>query len=273
MLRLGKRAAALGAAVALVLGPAACGNGDDPDGAQGGTGKGLKVGLLLPENKTARYEKFDKPFFEQKLKDLCPKCEVQYANAQAQAGTQQQQAEAMFGNGVNVLVLDAVAPEAAAAIVASAKAKNIPVVAYDRLAEGPVTSYVAYDADAVGRLQATAQAAGLTPVPAAAAGQDAELAGIQRIVAGGQYMAVFKPYKPEAETAAEMAVAAAQGRKFAGATQKRNNGTLDVDSDLLAPVQVTKANIKDTVAKPPYYTADEICTRDYAAACKAAGLT
>ena len=36
------------------------------------SGKGEKIALLLPENKTARYENQDKPFFEAKVKELCP---------------------------------------------------------------------------------------------------------------------------------------------------------------------------------------------------------
>ena len=36
-------------------------------------------------------------------------------------------------------------------------------------------------------------------------GQDAELAAIQRILAGEQYMTVYKAIKPEAEAAAQLA--------------------------------------------------------------------
>ena len=42
-------------------------------------------------------------------------------------------------------------------------------------------------------------------------GQDAELAAIQRILAGKQYMTVYKAVKPEAEDAAKIAVALAKG--------------------------------------------------------------
>ncbi len=43
--------------------------------------KGGKIAFLLPENKTARYENQDKPFFEAKVKELCPSCQVIYQNA------------------------------------------------------------------------------------------------------------------------------------------------------------------------------------------------
>ncbi len=42
---------------------------------------------------------------------------------------------------------------------------------------------------------------------------------------------------------------------------------------LLEPVAVTKANVKDTVVKDDFQKVAEICTAQFAAACKAAGLT
>jgi D-xylose transport system substrate-binding protein len=35
---------------------------------------------------------------------------------------------------------------------------------------------------------------------------------------------------------------------------------------------VTKDNVNDTVIKDNYWTADQICTPQYAAACKSAGI-
>ncbi len=52
--------------------------------------------------------------------------------------------------------------------------------------------------------------AGLSPLPLVT-GQDAELAAIQRILSGDQYMTVYKAIKPEAEAAAEMAVQLLRG--------------------------------------------------------------
>jgi D-xylose transport system substrate-binding protein len=51
-----------------------------------------------------------------------------------------------------------------------------------------------------------------------------------------------------------------------------NNGTIDVPSVLLTPIAVTKDTIKDTVVKDGFWTVQQICTADYAAACTAAGL-
>ena len=82
-------------------------------------------------------------------------------------------------------------------------------------------------------------------------GQDAELAGIQRILAGEQYMTVYKAIKPEAEDAATIAVALANGQSVPSSDQrtKVNNKTKDVPSVILTPVAVTKDNVKDTVVE------------------------
>jgi D-xylose transport system substrate-binding protein len=57
------------------------------------------------------------------------------------------------------------------------------------------------------------------------------------------------------------------------AGNKVNNGSKDVPSVLLTPVSVTKDNIKDTVVKDGYWSTTEICTAQFADACKAAGLS
>jgi len=117
---------------------------------------GFPVGVLLPESKTTRYETFDRPLIEAKLKQLCPKCTILYQNADQDTSKQQSQAEAMLTQGAKVLILDAVDAKAASGIVTNAKSQNVPVVAYDRLATGPVTYYVSYDNKKVGQVQGQA---------------------------------------------------------------------------------------------------------------------
>ena len=325
----------------------------------------LKIGLLLPETKTARYEAADKPFFVERLKQICPKCEVLYQNADQKADKQQAQAESMLTNGVKVLVIDAVDAKAAGAIVAKAKAANVPVLAYERLSSGPADYHVSFDNERVGRLQgesllaalkkggdpkrgkvvvingsptdpnaasfkkgmhsvldgqvnigqeydtpdwspdqaqkemdqaitaigkkniigvycandgtasgaiAAMKGAGFADLPPVT-GQDAELAAIQRVVAGQQYMTVYKAIKKEAIVAAEMAYSMAQGKPYTEQkTVPINNGTKDVPSLLLDAEVVTKENVKDTVVKDNFYTAPQICTGTFAAACKTAGV-
>ena len=133
--------------------------------------------------------------------------------------------------------------------------------------------YAANDGTASGAIAAM-KAAGLNPLPPIT-GQDAELAGIQRILAGEQYMTVYKAIKPEAEAAAQLAYDLLTDAKVpADMTNGKtvNNGTIDVPSVLLTPIAVTKDNIKDTVVADNFWTVAQICTADYADACKAAGL-
>ena len=133
--------------------------------------------------------------------------------------------------------------------------------------------YAANDGTASGAIAAM-KAAGLDPLPPVT-GQDAELAGIQRILSGEQYMTVYKAIKPEAEAAAQLAYDLLTDAKVPtdmtnGKTV--NNGSFDVPSVLLTPIAVTKDNIKDTVVADNFWTVDQICTADYADACAAAGL-
>ncbi|MGW7327681.1 sugar ABC transporter substrate-binding protein [Streptomyces sp. NPDC054840] len=364
-----RRAAVAVAAGAMAVSLAACGSAKEAGDAtkeSSGAAKGdaIKVGLLLPENQTARYEKFDKPLIEKKVAELTGgKGEVVYANAKQDATTQNSQVDTMITNKVDVLIIDAVDSKAIAGSVKKAKEAGIPVVAYDRLAEGPIDAYTSFDNEEVGKVQGKAllealgdkakdgqivmmngsvtdpnaklfksgahsvldgkvnvgkeydtvewkpenantnmaaalsalgkdkvigvysandgmaggiitalKAAGVSPLPPVT-GQDAELAGVQRIVAGEQFMSVYKPYAPEAEAAAKMAVGLAKGGKADGSTSTVDSPTTKGIASVLIPVvSLTKGNIKDTVVKDGVYSVDEICTDKYAAACAAAGL-
>lgn len=103
-------------------------------------------------------------------------------------------------------------------------------------------------------------------------GQDAELAAIQRILAGEQFMTVYKAIKQQAEASAQAAVDLANGKTPSNATSTVNNGEVDVPSILLTPVAVTKENVKDTVVADGFYTATQICVDAFAKACTAAGI-
>jgi len=347
---------------------AACGkagdkkSSDNSSSSSSGSKTG-SIGLLLPDSVTTRYEKFDKPYFEAKVKELCSGCDVQYANANANATTQAQQVSTMITKGVKVIVISAQDSAAIKSSIQQAVNKGIKVIAYDRLAQGPVSAYVSFDNVKVGELQGqalltalgskatksskvvmingddndpnaaqfkkgahsvldgkvniayeqsglwkdtvaaqkmsaaitqlgakniagvysandgmaggiatTLKGAGISGIPLT--GQDAELAAIQRIVAGTQSATVYKAFKPEAEAAATLAVDLLQGKSISSlATSTQTSGSGDkVPSQLLIPVSVTKANIKDTVVKDGLYTVAQICTAQYASACKAAGL-
>ncbi|MFD5258669.1 sugar ABC transporter substrate-binding protein [Streptomyces bobili] len=349
-------------AVSMALSIAACGKAGDDD-SDSSSSDSKSIGLLLPDSVTARYEKFDRPLFDAKVKELCADCDVQYANAAADPAKQAQQMSSMVTKGVKVIVVSAQDSAAIKSSIQSAVDKGVKVVAYDRLAQGPVSAYVSFDNVKVGELQGQAllDALGAKATPSAnvvmingddadpnagqfkegahkaldgkvkiayeqsglwkdtvaaqkmsaaitqlgakniagvyaandgmaggiantlkgakisgipLTGQDAELAGIQRIVAGTQSSTVYKAFKPEADAAAQLAVNLLEGKDIKSlATQTLTSGSGDkVPSQLLTPVSVTKANIKDTVIADKLYTVEEICTAEFAAACKAAGL-
>ncbi|MCX4694958.1 sugar ABC transporter substrate-binding protein [Streptomyces sp. NBC_01408] len=358
------RAVVAVAASAVTLSLAACGGAEGTDGGAAGR-DAVRVGLLLPENGTARYEKFDKPLIEKEVGKLTRgKGEVVYANAKQDAALQNSQVDEMIAKKVNVLIIDAVDAKAIAGAVKKAKEAGIPVVAYDRLAEGPIDAYTSFDNEDVGKVQGMAllealgdkakdsqivmvngsvtdpnaklfksgahfvldgkvnigkeydtvewkpenananmaaalsalgkgkiagvysandgmaggiiaalKAAGVTALPPVT-GQDAELAGVQRIVAGEQFMTVYKPYAPEAAAAAEMAVALAQGEKIDGIINQMVDSptTKGVPSVLIPGVALTKANVKSTVVDDGVYTVAEICTDRVRAACEEIGL-
>ena len=98
-------------------------------------------------------------------------------------------------------------------------------------------------------------------------GQDAELSALQRIVTGDQYMTVYKAIKPQAELAANVAVALLRGGTVTAPME--TDGT---PTTLLQPVAVTVDNILETVVEDGFWTIDDICTPEYAAACAAAGI-
>ncbi|GIH14867.1 sugar ABC transporter substrate-binding protein [Rugosimonospora africana] len=113
---------------------------------------------------------------------------------------------------------------------------------------------------------AALKSAGVNPMPPLT-GQDAELTAVQRIVAGEQTLTIFKEAKPEAQGAAQMTNALLTGGKPETSTTFEN-----VPAVLLKPVLVNSGNIAQTVVQAGYYTREEICTAQFAPACKAAGL-
>jgi D-xylose transport system substrate-binding protein len=365
-----RRAALVTAAVSMAAVLAACGDakeagGNDKSDSGETKDKALTIGLLLPENATARYEKFDKPLIEGRIKELCSDCKVLYMNAQQDASTQKQQVDTMVTKKVDALILDPVDYKSIAISVKKANDAGIPVIAYDRLAQGPIKGYTSFDNEQVGKVQAESllealgdkaskgevvmmngdvgdpnaaffkkgahsvldgkvkitkeydtvgwkaenanknakgaisslgknkivgfysandgmaggiitaiKAAGFKDMPPVT-GQDAELAAVQRIVAGEQYMSIYKPYKPEAEAAAEMAVLAGRGQDLSVVAKDKVDSDTDkgIPATIIAPIALTKDNIKDTVVKDGLWTVDEICTAQYKAKCDEIGLT
>jgi len=134
--------------------------------------------------------------------------------------------------------------------------------------------YAAND-DTGGGAIAALKGAGLNPEDVPVTGQDATVAGLQRILAGQQYMTVYKEITPEAKVSAEIALALAEGKEVPQdkITEEIDNGAGQVPSVLLKPIAVTKDNVKSTVVADGFVTASELCTGAYAAACKEAGIS
>ncbi|WP_031158540.1 sugar ABC transporter substrate-binding protein [Streptosporangium roseum] len=349
---------------AVTLAATACG-GATTTTPQGQEGKDAPtIALFLPESKTTRYEAFDRPLFEAKVKELCAGCKLLYNNADQDPAKQQQQVEAALTQGADVLVLDAVDAAAVAPLVNQAKQKKIPVIAYDRLISGIGYDYfVSFNNVRVGEMQGQAlldalaakgtadkgqivmingsptdpssadykkgahnvldgkvkiaqefdtpdwspdkaqqqmeqaitkagrdnivgvlsandgmaggaiaamKRAGYKELPPIT-GQDAELAAVQRILTGEQYMTIYLDIRAEAEKAAELAVAVTGNDKPAAATTV-NNGTADIPAFLLDPIAVTADKVKDTIVKDGFYKASDICTAEAKDACAKAGI-
>jgi D-xylose transport system substrate-binding protein len=152
--------------ILLLMMLAACGsaNGSGTSGSGGGSsstpttankGKGCtKVGILLPETaSSARWDGVDRPDL---IKDITAAVGTtpDYNNAQGSQDTQQTQAEADLTKGDCILVVAANDGVKAAAIVNSAKAQGVPVIAYDRLIQSnDLAYYVSFDNVQVGKLQ------------------------------------------------------------------------------------------------------------------------
>ncbi|WP_164555666.1 MULTISPECIES: sugar ABC transporter substrate-binding protein [unclassified Streptomyces] len=349
---------------------AGCGLDDASDNASGREARryDITVGLLMPDRKTTRFEEFDHPLIKQRLASLTHnQGKLVHANAEGSKAKQSEQFQRMIADGVDVILVTAVDAAAVASDVKKAKEAGIPVIAYDRLAQGPIDAYVSHDNELVGQVQGRAllealgedaekskvvmingspadpntglfkkgamseldgrvdivgtydtdkwlpevaaenmrealkevgadeldavysandgmagavievlEDAGVTDLPPVT-GQDADLAAVQRIVAGRQYMTVYKSFLLEATGAADMAVAKVQERSIqfdALAGDRIDSPThKDVPAMLVPVVALTKQNIEETVIQDGVYTAEDICTEPYAEACTEIGLT
>jgi D-xylose transport system substrate-binding protein len=95
--------------------------------------------------------------------------------------------------------------------------------------------------------------AGRVPV----AGQDADLAAVQRIVQGTQVMTVYKPIRLLAQKAADVAVAMATGKAY-DVNSSVDNGKGQVAAYLLDPVPVDTHNLRETVIKDGFHQEQDV---------------
>jgi D-xylose transport system substrate-binding protein len=111
------------------------------------------------------------------------------------------------------------------------------------------------DSTAGGAIQAL-EAQGLDG-KVAISGQDADLAGVQRIAEGTQTMTIYKPIKELATKSAEVAVQLAKGEDIT-ADSSINNGKMDVPFIKLDPIQVNKENLEETVIDDGFHTFEDV---------------
>ncbi|WP_105638104.1 D-xylose ABC transporter substrate-binding protein [Cronobacter dublinensis] len=111
------------------------------------------------------------------------------------------------------------------------------------------------DATAGGAIQALS-AQGLAG-KVAISGQDADLAGIKRIMTGTQTMTVYKPITQLANTAAEVAVELGNDKQ-PKSDATLNNGLKEVPARLLTPIKVDKSNIESTVIKDGFHKKSDL---------------
>nr|BFF27511.1 hypothetical protein GCM10025732_54760 [Glycomyces mayteni] len=103
-------------------------------------------------------------------------------------------------------------------------------------------------------------------------GQDATIQGLQNILTGDQCMTVYKAIKQEADAAAELAVALANGETpETEASVTDPISSAEVPSVLLEPLSVNIDNIQDVV-DDGYADPAELCAGDYAALCTEHGI-
>ena len=95
---------------------------------------------------------------EKAIKDQLAKLGGSYVSADAGGSAEKQLADidGLIAKGAKALVILAMDKDAIVPALAKAKAKNIPVVAYDRLIEAPGVFYITFDNKEVGRMQARA---------------------------------------------------------------------------------------------------------------------
>jgi D-xylose transport system substrate-binding protein len=126
----------------------------------------------------------------------------------------------------------------------------------------------------IGGAIAAMKSGGLDPKSVPTTGQDSEIAAVQRILAGEQYMTIYLAIKKQAESSAQLAVNLVRGEKpQAGlVNSKVDNGAGQVPTVLLTPTAVTKDNIKDTIVADGFHSATDICTGKFASMCQEAGI-
>src|SRR5262249_38631023 len=151
-----RRAMRIALFVALMLAVAVrlCAIGREPDDKKPEDAHApLKIGFLMDSLKVERWQT-DLDVFQKRAKELG--AEVLVETAEGNDALQFEQAYKLLNSGIKALVIVAHDTNEAVRIVASARAKNVPVLSYDRLIRNSsIDFFVGADAEAIGELQAS----------------------------------------------------------------------------------------------------------------------
>jgi D-xylose transport system substrate-binding protein len=132
---------------------------------------------------------------------------------------------------------------------------------------GPdIVGVVAANDGTAGGAIAAFKAAGVDPVPPVT-GNDATIAALQLIISGDQYNTISKPSEIVARAAAEVAV-----KLLNGETPEATTTLYNTPSQLFVPAVITAENIKAEIFDAGITPVADVCTADYAEACKAMGI-
>jgi D-xylose transport system substrate-binding protein len=150
---IGRRLAVLVAGAAMVL--SACNTSASPSGGAGGSGgtaSGCTVGVSWNNYSQERWKKADEPAMQAAIAAKGGK----YIRADANDKAEQQTTDidSLINQGAKVLIVLAKDSEAIKPAIASATAKGVKIIAYDRLIEDPSTFYITFDNKKVGTLMA-----------------------------------------------------------------------------------------------------------------------
>lgn len=108
-------------------------------------------------------------------------------------------------------------------------------------------------------------------------GQDATLVGLQNILTGYQCGTAYKPIYLEAQAAVALSLYLRAGATppagLVNGTTEDTKSQTKVPSVLLTPEWVTTKNMNSTVIADQFVTAKQLCTKAFASACKAAGVS
>ena len=133
--------------------------------------------------------------------------------------------------------------------------------------QGKVVGVVAANDGTAGGSIAAFKSGGVDPNPPVS-GNDATVAGLQLIIAGYQHNTISKPSEIVGGAAAEVAV-----KLLNGETPETTGNLFGSPSKLYAPTLVTAENLKAEIIDKKINTVAELCTTEYAAACKKLGIS